>query len=127
VIAQVLEVMRLAEEGSEVGRDRVAELGELLAVALQPLPVLREAAQLQRAQPARQPAVNQLPLLVREMDAGERFDQDAQRLEVLLAEGEFAQPEGGGRGIARGGAGLDGRVQNSSTLPSLACREGVCV
>ena len=117
VVAQVLEVMRLPEEGGEVGRDRVAELGELLAVGLQPLPVLREGAQLQRPQTAREPPVDELPLLVRQMDAGERLDQDTQRLEVFVAEGELPQAQG--VDVAAGG-GLQGVGQNSSTLPSLA-------
>jgi hypothetical protein len=123
VIVQILEVVRLAKERGEVGRDRVAELRELLHVSLQLLAILGEAAQLQRAQATRQPAVNELALLVREMDAGERLDEQAQRLEVLLAEGELPQAQGGAGGVTRRG-GLYGRVQKSSTLPSLAWREG---
>jgi hypothetical protein len=58
VIAQILEMVRLAKERGEVGRDRVAELRELLHIALQLLAILGEAAQLQCAQTARQPAIN---------------------------------------------------------------------
>src|SRR6185437_4766017 len=106
VLAQILEMMWLAKERGEVRRDRVAELRELLRISLQPLAVLGEAVQLQGAQTPRQPAINELPLLVREMDAGERLDEHTQRLEVLLAEGELPQAQGGA-GVARGG-GLQG-------------------
>jgi hypothetical protein len=92
VIAQVLEVVRLAKERGEIGRDRIAELRELLHVAIQQLAILGEAAQLQRAQAPGQPAINELALLLREMDAGERLDERAQRLEVLLTKGELPQP-----------------------------------
>ena len=124
VLAQILEVMRLAKERGEIGRDGVAELGELLHVAIQLLAILGEGTQLQRAQAPRQPAINELALLLREMDAGERLDERAQRLEVLLAEGELPQPQTGGGARVPRRACLGGRGQNSSTLPSLAWREG---
>ena len=124
VIAQILEMVRLAKERGEIGGDGVAELRELLHVAAQLLAILGEAAQLQRAQAPRQPAVNELALLLREMDAGERLDERAQRLEVLLAEGELPQPPQGGGGAGVPGTCLSGGVQKSSTLPSLAWREG---
>jgi hypothetical protein len=125
MIAQILEVVRLAKERGEIGRDRVAELRELLHVAAQLLAVFGEAAQLQRAQAPRQPAINELALLLREIDAGERLDERAQRLEVFLAKGELPQPPqgGGSAGVPRR-ARLYGDVQKSSTLPSLAWREG---
>src|SRR6185437_5175595 len=91
VLAQILEMMRLAKERGEIGRDGIAELRELLLISLEPLAVLGEAAQLQRAQAPRQPPINELALLVREMDARDRLDEHAQRLEVLLAEGELPQ------------------------------------
>ena len=64
----------------------------LAAVVGQHLAVLGEAPQLQRAQPAREPAVDELALLIGQIDAGELLDERAQRLEILVAEGELPQP-----------------------------------
>ncbi len=69
VLAQILEMVRLAKERGEIGRDRIAELRELLHIAFEALAILGEAAQLQRAQASRQPTVNELALLVRQMDS----------------------------------------------------------
>src|SRR5579863_5751215 len=84
--------MRLPEEGGEVGRDGVAELhGLLSAILCQELTILGKRTQSERPQAPRQPAVNQLALLVGQVDAGDALDEYPQRSEILVAEGEFAQ------------------------------------
>ena len=64
-------------------------------VAREQVAVFGEGAQVERAQPPRQPAVYQLALLVRQVDAGDLFHQLAQGFEVFVAEDELARPGGG--------------------------------
>ena len=93
------------------------------AIVGQQVAIFGEGAQVQRAQPPRQPAVHELALLVREIDAGDLLDQLAQRLEVLVAEGELAHP--GGASASRSWLDVMAATrQNNSTLPSLACSAG---
>jgi hypothetical protein len=95
VLAQVMEMMRLAKEGSQVGRDRVAELRDLPgAVRGQQLAIFGEAPQLQRTQAPRQAAVDQLALLIRKIDAGDLLDQAAQGIEIFVPEDEFPHAVG---------------------------------
>jgi hypothetical protein len=56
------------------------------------------------------------------MDARQGFDEHAQGLKILIAECELAQAKGAGIGIP--GGGLYRGSQKSSTLPSLAWRDG---
>ncbi len=111
-------MMRFAEERGEVRRDRVTELDELLAgFVAQELAVIAEAVQIERPQAARDAPVNELPLLVGEVDAGVRFHQRPQRVEVLVAEREFARFRGTScRAAGDHGGGRE--RQKSSTLPS---------
>ena len=66
LLAQELEMVPLAEEGGQIGGDGVAELLQLLGIAvLQLLQVVAEARQPQRAQTPAQPPVDQLALGIR--------------------------------------------------------------
>src|SRR6478736_3805195 len=91
LLAQVFKVMRLAEEGREVGGNGIGEVDDLgFAIrAGQQLAVVREAGQPVVPKPARQPPVNQLALGVGQVDATEPAHQHAQRLEIRLREFEF--------------------------------------
>ncbi len=105
MLAQKIEVVRFAKKRSEVGSDRVTEFDDLAAVVLgEQTAIVREARQLQRAQAPRQATVDELAFLLRQMNAGDPFDQPAQRIEVLIREIELArasrQPVCQGRGRA---------------------------
>ena len=121
-------MVRLAEERREVRRDgvdRTRRAPRCSSVAQQ-LAVVAEALDVERAQPAREPSVHELALLVREVNAGVLLHELAQRVEVVVAEGEFALALLRALLRRRMSCDLIGlavlRVQNSSTLPSSCSR-----
>ena len=92
MLAQKVEMVRLAKKRSQVGRDRITEFDDLAAIVLgEQTAILREARQLQRAQPSGQATVDELAFLLGQMDAGDLFDQSAQRFEILIREIELAR------------------------------------
>ncbi len=92
--AQVLEVVRLTKERREVGGDGIAEIHQLPpAIPAHQVAILAKGPEVQGAQPASKPSVNQLPFLLREVDASVFLDELAQRLKVLFREHEFAHPQ----------------------------------
>ena len=70
VRAQMLEVMRLAKELREVGRDRVDEAFQLGAVGGEVVAIFLKRTQTERPQAARQAAIHQVALAFRQRDAG---------------------------------------------------------
>jgi hypothetical protein len=127
LLRQRVEVVLLAEEGRQVGRQAVHERLPLAialgaAALLERLQVVAEASVAGLAQPARQPAVDHGLLAGVQADAGTRVDQRAHALEVgrrhrRLGVGKGRRRQGGrwhrrgagGRcweaGVASGGSG----------------------
>jgi hypothetical protein len=68
--AQMLEVMRLAKEFREIGRDGVDEAFQLGAVGGEVIAIVLKGTQTERSQAARQAAVHQVALAFRQRDAG---------------------------------------------------------
>ncbi len=96
----MIEVMRLAEELGEVGRDRVDEafaLGGVLVEIVRDR--LREGLQAERAQPPRQPAVDQIALAVGEHDAGLLIGDLGKATKIGVGEREFTIRLGSGSDI----------------------------
>ena len=77
VLLQVLEVMFLAEEAGQVGRDRIDHVGRFLTafVRMQQRTIIAEGRKTQRAEPSRQSAVYEIHLVARQDDAATVVDQ----------------------------------------------------
>ncbi|GAE49014.1 hypothetical protein XPU_0546 [Xanthomonas arboricola pv. pruni str. MAFF 311562] len=90
--AQLVEVVRLAEERGQIGGQRVGErLPFLLVVACFHLvQVVAEGAQAEHAKTTRQPAIHHVALGRSQGDADTLIDQVADALEIAVAKIKFA-------------------------------------
>src|SRR5690606_20422681 len=96
-VGEHLEMVFLPEERREVRREAVHELlplglGPGVARALEPVEVAGEARMTERAQAARQPAVDHRLLRGTKMDARPLADQRADPIEILSVDREIASP-----------------------------------
>jgi len=91
VLGQQREMMRLAEERRQVGRQRIRERFPLIAHAasFQVVQVADERGDAGRAQAPGQTAVDHLLLAVGQRDAGPLVNHGADPLEVLASEIKF--------------------------------------
>src|SRR5262249_10066938 len=102
VRAQILEMVRLTEEGGQIRGDGIAELHQLCGIALEKLAILPEGSQVQGAQAPRQARVHELALRISKIDTRHLLDELAQGEEIPFAKLELAQPLGGRYGQVQG-------------------------
>ena len=79
-----------AEELGEVGRDRVDEAFQFRVVGSEMLPIFAKRTQSERAQAARQAAVDEIALAFRKRNPGVLVGEFHQRLEISVGEYKFA-------------------------------------
>ncbi len=115
--AEVIEVVRLAEELGVIGGDRVDEALDLPFALREVFPIFLERVQPERAQAARQAAVDQVALAVGERNAGVLVGELRQAAKVRLREGELPAQVAFVGGQRRRGAALTRRHPRTPSTP----------